>query len=160
MARFPGTETHLNKAGFRPGDAVRCRRSSANASLGLADRRGLVAEVRPGNVRVLLDLSGAGEWLPNESLLPTDELSDETLAALGRAALALGAQSLTVEDDELVVSCEGFDAAALDEARALLGERLRHCSLAAEGVHRMAVRLGLTSGGANGGAGGGSGAQS
>jgi hypothetical protein len=147
VARFPGTETHLNKAGFRPGDAVRCRRSSANASLGLADKSGLAAEVRPGHVRFLLDLTGAGEWLPNESLLPSDALTDEGLAALGRAALALGAEALTVEDDEVVVSCEGFDAAALDEARALLGERLLRCTLQAEGVHRMAVRLGLSAGG-------------
>jgi len=146
VARFPGTETHRNKAGFRPGEAVRCRRSSANAAIGLADRRALVGEVRSGHVRVVLDLSGAGEWLPNESLLPTDELTDEALARVGRACVALGAQALTVEDDELVVSCEGFDAAALDEARALLGELLVRCSLQPEGVHRMAVRLGLAVG--------------
>jgi hypothetical protein len=143
VARFPGTETHDNRAGFRPGAPVRCRRSRANADLGLADRSGLAAEVRPGHVRVLFDLSGVGEWLPNESLLPADELADEGLALLGRAAIVLGAQALTAEDDEMVVSCEGFDAAALDEARALLGERLLRCSLQPEGVHRQAVRLTL-----------------
>jgi hypothetical protein len=141
VARVPGTETHANRAGFRPGEVVRCRRSRANDSLGLADRKGLVAEVRLGHVRVLLDLTGAGEWLPNESLLPGDELPNGTLARLGHAALTLNAQSLNVEDDELVLSCEGFDAAALDEARALLGASLLSCSLQAEGVHRLALRL-------------------
>lgn len=146
MARFPGTETQHNRAGFRTGDAVRCRRSRANADLELADRRGLVAEVRPGHVRLLLDLAGSGEWLPNEALLPTDSLPDEILSRLGRAAVLLGAQALSIEDDEWVVSCEGFDVAALDEARALLGAQLLRCSLHSEGVHRLTVRLMLASG--------------
>lgn len=142
MARFPGTETPHNRAGLRPGTIVRCRRSRANAARGLADRRGFVAEVRLQHARVVLTGGGLRSvWLENEALLPEDSLGDEQLERLRAVLLLLGGTRLEHEDDELIVFGDAYDASALDEVRALLGERLVACRVAPHGVHELATRL-------------------
>jgi len=143
MARFPGTDKHRNRAGFAPGDVVRCRRSRSNAELQLADRRGVIAEVRDQHVRVVFDPRAQGHWLANEALLPESDPKDAELALLARVLHLLHAERLEydADDDELQVFSGAYDAAALDEARALYGPRLRHCALRAEGVHQFVTRL-------------------
>jgi hypothetical protein len=141
MARFPGTETHKNRAGLRPGDGVRCRRSRANAEAGLADRRGIVCEVRPDNARVAFAADGAGAWLPNESLLPEADPADTALVLLGRVLHTLRAERAEFEEGTLIVFGEELPAAAIDAVRSLLGERLVTCTLAPAGVHEIATRL-------------------
>lgn len=141
MARFPGTETQYNRAGLQPGQVVRFRRSRANGARGLADRRGFLTEVRPAAVRVLLDADGQGVWIESGSLLPEERLECPELEALRQVYQHLGGQRLEVDGDEWAVFGEGFDAAAVDSVRALLGERLRGFTLSAQGVHEMAARL-------------------
>jgi hypothetical protein len=145
MARFPGTDKHRNRAGLQPGDVVRCRRSRSNAELHLADRRGVVAEVRDQHARVVFDPRAQGTWLGNESLLPEPDPLDAELARLARLLQLLRAERLEydADDDELQVFSGAYDAAALDEARALYGPRLRRCALRAEGVHQFVTRLAI-----------------
>ncbi len=147
MARFPGTETPRNRAGLSPGALVRCRRARSNAELGLADARGLVVEVRLDHARVVFDAAGGGAWLPNEALLPCEQAPSADLALLGKLLVALRAERVEFEEDALVILSAGFAAAALDEARALVGERLLACELRAEGVHLLATRLRLAQAG-------------
>ncbi len=127
----------------RPGDAVRCRRSRGNADLGLADRRGVVAEVRAGNVRVLLDARGDGSWLANDAVLREADPCNPDLQIIGRILRALAAQRLEFDDDEeeLVIFSAEYPADALDEVRALLGPRLLRCVIRAAGVHEVATHL-------------------
>jgi hypothetical protein len=143
MARFPGTETHANRAGFRPGDVVRCRRSQANHEAGLADKRGVVCEVRLENACVLLDPTGHTAWLANESLLPESDPGRPDLALVSRLLRVLRATRLEFEDDELVVQGGELPASALDDVRRLLGERLVSCNIRPEGVHLLGTRLRL-----------------
>jgi hypothetical protein len=142
MARFPGTDKHVNRAGLLPGQAVRCLRSRANAALGVADRRGLLLQVRLSNARVLFGPSGPIHWLPNEQLAPEEAaLPDADLALLARLMLTLRAERLDFDEGELLVATHGLPAAALDEVRALLGPRLASLELRPEGVHELGVRL-------------------
>ena len=150
MARFPGTEVQRNKAGFVPGQVVRFRRSRANASRDLADKRGFVTEVRPAHTRVLLDAAGAGIWIDNESLLPEQSLLDPALEALREAFRVLNGQRLEVDGDEWAIFGQGFDAGAVDAARAILAARLRGMQLGAHGVHELVVRLELAAPGEQG----------
>jgi hypothetical protein len=141
MARFPGTETPINRAGLRPGQAVRCRRCRANADLGLADRQGLVLQVRLAHARVLVAPAGPAHWLANDALAPAEALADADLALLARLMLALRAERLDFDEDELLFAGPGLPASALDEARAALGPRLQEARLTPEGVHELGVRL-------------------
>ena len=141
MARFPGTERHSNRAGLRPGDGVRCRRSRANAEAGCADRRGIVCEVRLDNARVAFGADGAGAWLPNEALLPEPDPADDALALLGRVLHTLRAERVEFEDGTLIVFGAELPAAAIDDIRRLLGDRLVGCTLAPAGVHEIATHL-------------------
>jgi len=143
MARFPGTETPGNRAGFRPGDIVRCRRSQANHEAGLADRRGVVCEVRLEHACVLLDPSGHTAWLVNEALLPETDPGRPDLALVARILAALRAVRLEFEEDALIVQGGELPAQALDEVRRMLGERLVSCSVRPEGVHLIGTRLRL-----------------
>ena len=144
MARFPGTEKHVNRTGLQPGDAVRARRMQANASLGLADRRGLVLQVRLNNARVLFAPEGPSPWLANEALVALDEPLPGALQDLRRLMLALHAERLDFDEGELLFASQGLPAAALDEARALLGPRLASMELSPEGVHEIGIRLRVT----------------
>jgi hypothetical protein len=141
MARFPGTEKHVNRTGLRPGDAVRARRMQANAALGLADRRGLVLQVRLAHVRVLFGPEGPAPWLSNEALVPVDEPLPGPLEELRRLMAALHAERLDFDEGELVFASQGLPAAALDAARALMGPRLAAMELRPEGVHEIGIRL-------------------
>jgi len=141
MARFPGTEKSVNRAGLLPGQAVRCRRTRANAALGVADRRGLLLQVRLANARVLFGPNGPAHWLANEQLAPEEALPDADLALLARLMRMLRAERLDFDEGELLVATQGLPAAALDEARALLGPRLASLELRPEGVHELGVRL-------------------
>ena len=141
MARVPGTETHANRSGFRPGDAVRCRRSRANAALGLDDRKGLVIEVRLANARVLLDPAGDAPWLPNENLLPAPDPGHPDLTLLAGVMRRLEATRLDLDEGELIVIGGEVPARAFDEVRALFGARLASLRVGPEGVHEIATRL-------------------
>jgi hypothetical protein len=142
VARFPGTESHSNRAGLTPGEAIRCRRSRANADLGIADSRGFLAEVRPGRVNVLLDTRGRTVWLESEGVLPESMPDTDPLEALRRAYLHLGGHRIEfVEDEGITVFTTGFAAEQLDAVRSLLGNRLRGLEVSAHGVHEMAVLL-------------------
>jgi len=141
MARFPGTERHVNRAGLRPGQAVRALRMRANADLGLADRHGLVLQVRLAHARVLFAPSGAAHWLASDQLAPADALPDPELALLARLMQALRAERLDFDEGELLFAGPGLPAEGLDEARAALGPRLLSAHLAPEGVHEVGVRL-------------------
>ena len=144
MARFPGTEKSSNRAGLRPGQLVRCLRMRANAALGLADRRGLVLQVRLANARVLFGLQGPTHWLANEQLAAEDAApADAELALLARVMTALRAERLDFDEGDLLLASQGLPAAALDEARALLGPRLLSLELRPEGVHELGIRLRL-----------------
>jgi hypothetical protein len=143
MARFPGTETHGNRAGFRPGDVVRCRRSRANHELGLADRRGVVTEVRLEHACVLVDPTGHTAWLANDALLPETDAGRPDLALVARLLAVLHAVRLEFEEEDLVVQGGEIPAQALDDVRRLLGERLVACSVRPEGVHLLGTRLRL-----------------
>jgi hypothetical protein len=143
MARFPGTETHGNRAGFRPGDVVRCRRSQANHEAGLADRRGVICEVRLEHACVLLDPTGHTAWLANEALLPETDPGQPDLLLVARILRALGGVRLEFEEDDLVVQGGELPATALDDVRRMLGERLVACSIRPEGVHLLGTRLRL-----------------
>jgi hypothetical protein len=145
MARVPGTETQQNRAGFVPGQVVRFRRSRANGSRGLADRRGFVTEVRPGAARVLLATDGASTWIESGSLLPEDSLQDAAMEVLQRVFSALGGLRLETDDSEWTVFSEAVPADAVDEVRALLGPRLERLTLTCFGVHELAVRMVLGS---------------
>ena len=140
MARFPGTEKSSNRAGLRPGQLVRCRRMQANASLGLADRRGLLLQVRLANARVLFGAAGPVHWLPNEQLV-AEEGADADLSLISRLMLVLHAERLDFDEGCLLVASQGLPASALDEARALLGSRLLSMDLRPDGVHELGVRL-------------------
>jgi hypothetical protein len=146
MARFPGTEKSSNRAGLRPGQLVRCLRMRANAALGLADRRGLVLQVRLANARVLFGLHGPTHWLANEQLVAENAAPDADLALLARVMTALRAERLDFDEGELLLASQGLPAAALDEARALLGPRLLSLELRPEGVHELGIRLRLAGG--------------
>jgi hypothetical protein len=143
MARFPGTDVHRNRAGWKPGDVVRCRRSRSNAELALADRRGVVAEVRDQHARVVFDPHAQGSWLANDALLAEADAEDAELALLARTLRLLCAERVEYDADEreLHVFSGAYDAGALDAVRALYGRRLRHCALRAEGVHQFVTRL-------------------
>jgi len=144
MARFPGTETQTNKAGWQPGDGVRCRRSRANGELGLADAQGFLVEVRPGHVRVVLDLAGRSVWLESVAVLPQGELLDAPLERLARVFRVLRGQRLEVEEGgRWTVFSESFPADAVDAVRSTLGDQLVAYELAAHGVHELASRLQL-----------------
>lgn len=143
MARVPGTETPFNKAGLLPGQVVRFRRSRANGERGLADQRGFVTEVRPSAARVLLDLTGRGVWIESGSVLPEAELGEAALETLRQVFLALAGLRLEVDGSEWAIFTEGFDAIALDTARAQLGPRLLGLRLQCQGVHELAVRMEL-----------------
>jgi len=140
MARVPGTEAPRNDAGWRPGDVVRCRRSRANADLGLADRQGLVIEVRAGHARVLVDVRGRSVWLDYAQIMRHDALEDERLARLGEVFRAVGGHRLETEDEELVIFSEGFDARVM-ERLATLDPGLMSCRVEARGVHELGIRL-------------------
>ena len=141
MARFPGTETNVNRTGLRPGQAVRARRMAANAALGLADRRGLLLQVRMANARVLFAAEGPAHWLANDALSPADEELAAGLGDLQRLMRALRAERLDFDEGELLFATPGVPVAALDEVRALLGSRLLSLDLRPEGVHEIGVRL-------------------
>ena len=141
MARFPGTEKHVNRTGLEPGTAVRARRMQANAALGLADRRGLVLQVRLSHARVLFGPEGPAPWLANEALVAAEEPLTGPLEDLRRLMLALRAERLDFDEGELLFASQGLPASALDEARALLGPRLAAMELRPEGVHEIGVRL-------------------
>ncbi|MGQ0553988.1 MAG: hypothetical protein ACT4PU_12315 [Planctomycetota bacterium] len=147
MARFPGTETHGNRAGLRPGTAVRCRRSRANADLSLADRRGVVSEVRLDHARLLFGLACAADetaesaWVANEQLIVEPAPQDSELAILARVLTLLAAERVDFEEGELLVAGGEYDVAALDAVRALLGARLLALTLRPEGVHLLGTRL-------------------
>jgi hypothetical protein len=143
MARFPGTEKHVNRTGLRPGAAVRARRMQANAALGLADRRGLVLQVRLANARVLFGPEGPAPWLANDALVAADAPLPGGLEELRRLMLVLRAERLDFDEGELLFASQGLPAAALDEARALLGPRLASLELRPQGVHEIGVRLRL-----------------
>jgi hypothetical protein len=143
MARFPGTESPANRAGFRPGDVVRCRRSQANHEAGLADRRGVVCEVRLEHACVLVEPTGHTAWLANEALLAETDACQADLALVARILRTLRAVRLEFEEDELIVHGGEVPVEALDELRRLLGERLAACSVRPEGVHLLGTRLRL-----------------
>lgn len=145
MARYPGTEAHSNRAGFTPGEAVRCRRSRANADLGLADQRGFLAEVRSGRVSVLLDTAGRTIWLESEDVLPEPMPATEPLEAIRRAYVLLAGHRIEFDQDEgITVFTTGFPAQQLDQVRELFGSRLLGLEVEAFGVHEVAVRFQLT----------------
>lgn len=141
MARFPGTETNVNRTGLRPGQAVRARRMAANAALGLADRRGLVLQVRLANARVLFAADGPAHWLANDALAPAEDALTDALSDLQRLMLALHAERLDFDEGELLFATTGVPVAALDAVRALLGPRLASLELRPEGVHEIGIRL-------------------
>jgi hypothetical protein len=144
MARFPGTETHGNRAGLQPGDAVRCRRSAANAGLGLADRRGFLTEVRAGHACVLLEPLGPSVWLENEALLREDLQPDSPLEPLRRACCLVHGQRFEFEQGGvLTIFSSGFPAEQLDALRTELGNRLAGLQVQPAGVHELAVVLRL-----------------
>lgn len=145
MARFPGTERPLNKAGWTPGAVVRCRRSRANAARQLADRRGFISEVRAGHVRVLFDTQGQGLWLESEALLPEASLDNPDLELMRQAFSALGGLRLETEENGVVIIFgEGYPVDAVDEIRSLLGDWLVGCEITPHGVHELATRLQLS----------------
>ena len=152
MARYPGTEKHTNRSGFEPGDNVRCLRTASNADLRLADRRGVVTEVRPGNVSVLFDASGGAKWLANEAVTREDVPGDGDMGLIASALRILRAERLELDEDEdeLVVFSAEYPASALDEVRALLGPRLLRCEIRAAGVHEVATHLRWNRTGASG----------
>lgn len=141
MARFPGTEKQHNRAGWQPGQVLRCRRSRANAARELSDVRGFVLEVRPGHARLLLNLQGQTIWLEGEALLPESELSDPGLESFRQAYLLLAGQRLELDDECWTVFSAGFSAPALDQARAALGGLVGDLELEAHGVSELAVRM-------------------
>jgi len=142
MARFPGTESHSNRAGLTPGEAVRCRRSRANADRGIADQRGFLSEVRPGRVCLLLDMLGRTVWLESQDVLPEALPETDPLGAIRSAYLHLGGHRIEfVEDEGITIFTTGFSVDRLDEVRQLLGNRLSGLKVAAHGVHEMAVLL-------------------
>jgi hypothetical protein len=141
MARFPGTETHVNRAGLRPGQHVRCLRMRANADLGLADRRGLLLQVRLGHARVLLGAQGPAPWLASEQLVTEEPAADPELELLAGLMRALHAERLDFDEGELLVATPGCSLAELEAARALLGPRLLALELRPDGVHELGVRL-------------------
>ncbi len=145
MARFPGTESHQNRAGLRPGQAVRCRRSQANADRGMADRRGFLAEVRQDRVCVLHDADGRSIWLENVDVLPEPLPSDHALSPLHEAYTCLGGHRLEFEEGVgISIFSEGFPAERLEALREHLGNRLLGLEVAAFGVHELAVHLRLS----------------
>ena len=144
MARVPGTERQTNRAGWEPGQVVRCRRSRANGALGLADATGFVCEVRPGHVRVLLDADGRSVWLESPAVLAHPGVDDGRLEQLRRVFSALRGTRLEFEEGGLLqVFSEEHPAAAVDEVRNALGDRLVGYEIAAHGVHEMVSRLRL-----------------
>ena len=146
MARFPGTEVPTNKEGWQPGDVARGRRSRAADAQGLADRRGVVVQVRQGHVRLVLEPGSGGIWVANELLIPAEGLDDAELDVLRQVVTRLGGLRLEHEEgDLLTIYCGDVRAEDLDAVRALLGPRLVSMEVAPEGVHELAVRLHLRS---------------
>ena len=143
MARFPGTERPVNRAGWCPGAAVRCRRSRANGARGLADRRGFVTEVRRGHVAVLLGLAEGQVWLESDAVLPADEAGAADLERLRRCVVAVSGQRVELEQDAFVIFGESFPASAVDEIRSLLGDLLVGYEIGPHGVHEIATTLRL-----------------
>ncbi len=115
-----------------------------NGALGIADRRGFVTEVRQGHARVYFGRDVGFFWLASEAIVPEPDMLNARLEALRASHLALSAQRLNFEDDQVVIFSEGFDAGALDLVRERLGESLRAIRLEAAGVHELAVWLDLT----------------
>lgn len=142
MARFPGTETQTNRAGLVAGQALRCRRSRANAARDVADRRGFVVDLRAGHVCLLLDMAGTTVWLESEAVLP-EPLPEGPLERFRQAFVLLDGRRLERDDEAWTILGESFPAEALDQARALLADRLEALTLAAHGVHELAVHLRL-----------------
>ena len=141
MARVPGTETPVNRAGLTPGRAVRCRRSQANADRGVADRRGWVCEVRPGRIKVLFDTDGSSLWLESLDVLPEALSQSSDLEILRRVFACLRGLRLEFEEDQITVFSEGFPADEMDTVRELMASRLTALDIEAFGVHEVAVRL-------------------
>ena len=142
MARIPGTETPTNRAGWRAGDAVRGRRARAAAAQGIADRRGLVTEVRSGHVRVVFETGRQGLWLGNGLMVAVDDVGNPDLDLMRGVMRALGAVRLEFDEgDLLTMYCTEVAEGALNEVRALLGTRLAAIDIAPEGVHELAVHL-------------------
>ena len=147
MARVPGTETPTNRDGWKPGDLVRGRRSRGAAAQDLADRVGVVTEVRHGNVRVLFDGGRAALWVTNETVVAAEGEAPAGLATMRRLLRELGAVRLESEavpgGEQLVFFCASVDWGALSRAREALGPRLAALEVAPEGVHELAVRFTL-----------------
>lgn len=144
MARFPGTETQTNKAGWASGDRVRCRRSRANGSLGLADAIGFLIEVRATHVCVLLSPAGRSVWLESSAVLPHGELDGAAMTQLHEVFCALSGRRMEFEEGGFaLVFSEGHPASAVDAVRSALGDRLVGYDVAAHGVHEMVSRLQL-----------------
>ncbi len=141
MARYPGTETHVNRAGLRPGQHVRCLRMRANAALDLADRRGLLLQVRAQHAHVLFGARGPARWLPSEQLVAEEQAADADLALLAGLMRTLRAERLEFDEGALLLATPGVTGAELDAARVLLGPRLAALELRPEGVHELGVRL-------------------
>lgn len=144
MARVPGSETPSNRAGFQPGEAVRCRRCQANADRGLLDRRGFVAEVRPTHVLVLLDADGRGLWLESEAVLSEPLPDGSPLELLRRVYLRLSGQRIEMEEGgKVTIFSTGFPAEHLVDVQRMLGSRLAGLEVLPQGVHEIAVLLTL-----------------
>ncbi|MFT7462839.1 MAG: hypothetical protein ACI9EF_001181 [Pseudohongiellaceae bacterium] len=143
MARFPGTERQQNRAGFQPGQGVRCRRSRANAARDLSDRRGFVVEVRPAHARVLFGMEGESIWLEGEALLPEADLDNPALERFRQVYALLDGQRLELDDECWTVFGPGFTAPALDHARSILGNELQELQILAHGVSELAARMTL-----------------
>ncbi len=142
MARVPGTESHSNRSGFTPGEAVRCRRSRANDERGLMDRRGFLTEVRTNRVCVLLDTKGHSIWLESDDVLSEPLPEGAPLETLRRAYTRLAGHRIEFDDEEgITVFSAGFPAEHLDDVRRMLGSRLAGLEVAAFGVHELAVHL-------------------
>ncbi len=144
MARYPGTERPVNKAGWLPAQAVRARRCRANGALAIADHRGFICEVRPGHVRVRFGGGPGALWLASDAVVAESDLDDAALESLRATYAALSGLRLEEEDGGvLVIFSEGFGAEALTEVRELLGDRIEDLRIEAFGVHELAVRLRL-----------------
>jgi|GEM_PF-1773509 len=141
MARYPGTETHVNRAGLRPGMHVRCLRMRANADLSLADRHGLLLQVRAQHAHVLFGARGPAHWLASEQLAAEEQPADADLALLAGLMRTLRAERLEFDEGALLLATPGVSGAELDAARALLGPRLAGLELRPDGVHELGVRL-------------------
>jgi hypothetical protein len=136
---------------LRVGDLVFCGHDATPESLGVAERVGLITELRKNHAHVFYADRGESFWLPRTSL-PRIRAEDTASRALpfllSRVMLLLNAvecEVLTLGSPAHLIKIvhDQITIDVLDQARAVLGSSLVEMLITPGGLHRIETTLAL-----------------